>query len=176
MRHKQTPWQRDRGILDRMQRVDELRYLHGWSVPRIAVELGVSHTTIERDLLHCDELYRERQGETVEAQRNAVIRRLEFVAAKGLEAYEWDKSCERAVLFGGDIDDAEMDERLRVIRDQKGSAQFRGNKAAALSVTEKAAMDIAKLQGLVVEKAALTDGDGNSLAELILKARSDADR
>lgn len=175
MRHQQTPWQRDRDILERMAKADEMRHLRGWSTHRIAAELGCSHMTIVRDLKNCDELYREQTAGEIESQRERAIRRLEFVAAKGLEAYEWDRSCERAVLFGGDVDDEDIDERLRVTRDQKGSAQFRGNKAAALGVIEKATMGIAKLQGLVVDKVSPTNPDGTALdlASLILKARAD---
>jgi len=86
MRYRQTPWRRDRAILDRMARVSELR-LMGWSVYRIGAELGIDHSTVSIDLKRCDELYRERKAETIEAMRDEAIRRLEYVIDKGRESY-----------------------------------------------------------------------------------------
>jgi hypothetical protein len=91
---------------------------------------------------------------------------------RGLAAAEFDEDAERAVLYGETRDG----ETVRVQRDEKGSASFRGNKSAALNVARQAAMDQAKLMGLVVEKVSPTDSEGKTLdlAALMLKAREDA--
>jgi hypothetical protein len=153
----------------------EQRHLLGKSNCAIALELGVSEATVRSDLARCDELYRERVGADVEQSRAVAIRRLEGVIGLARESYEWDKAREDAVLFGDTVGTGGDGKPRRVLRDDKGSAQFRSNKAAALSVIEKAAMDIAKLQGLVVDKVSPTNPDGTALdlASLILKVRAD---
>lgn len=177
-RGKAVSWRRDTVILERMQIVDRLHLL-GKPNTAIALELDppVDEATVRNDLKRISELYRERVGDAHDVLLADAIRRLENVMRLGIEAYVWDKDCEDAVLFGGDqIDAAEGSPKRTVYRDQKGSAQFRGNKAAALAVVERAAMGIAKLQGLVVDKVAPSNPDGSplDLAALILKAR-DAD-
>lgn len=170
---KHLHWRRDPRILERMQEVDRLHLL-GRANTSIAITLGVDESTIRYDLKRINELYRERVADSHEELLGQAIRRLEHVMRLGLEAYDWDLECEDAVLFGGDqIDGAEGNGKRVVYRDQKGSAQFRGNKAAALQVAAKAAMDIAKLQGLVVDKVAPTGADGKTLdlAALVLRLR-----
>jgi hypothetical protein len=51
----------------------------------------------------------------------------------------------------------------RVARDEKGAAQYRRVAGQVLQAINTAIMNQARIQGLVVEKKALTDGEGNDL-------------
>jgi hypothetical protein len=161
-------------VLERLPRVERLS-LAGKSNRAIAAQLGVDEKTIRKDLERLTELRREHLKEDQDVLRGQAIARLTDVYYRGIEYAELDSAREHAVLFNEPFTDADGNEH-HVSHDDKGSAQYRANKSAALSVAEKAAMDIAKLQGLIVDKASLTDADGNDLVSLILKARSDADR
>lgn len=143
-----VPWRKDPAVLERLRRVEPL---HLRRVPNttIAVQLGVSEGTIRQDVTHLRELWRERiQGEQADL-RAQIVAELDDVAERALAAAEWDQQCEEAVLYGVEV---VIDGKPRdVYRDAKGSAQFRGNKAAALTVARAAKMDKAKLLGLVAD-------------------------
>jgi hypothetical protein len=147
---KSVPWRRDPVILARLPRVERL-HLAGRPNTAIAAQIGVSEATVRDDLKRIQEMWRERTGADIVEQRAQMIAELEDVRVRSLEAAEFDEMCERAVLFGGSIEDE--DGPASVYRDKKGSAQFRGNKAAALAQARQATMDKAKLLGLVVDKA-----------------------
>jgi hypothetical protein len=157
---KRVAWRRDPAILARLPRVERL-HLAGRTLVAIGAEVGISEATVRDDLKRVQELWRERAGGDIADQRAQIIAELDDTRRRALEAAEWDQMCERAVLFGGSIEDE--DGPNSVYRDKKGSAQFRGNKAAALAQARQATMDKAKLLGLVVDKAALTDGAGDDI-------------
>lgn len=167
-------WRKDPTILRRLAEV-ERRHLAGQMNIAIAADLGVDETTIRRDVQRLRELWLEQtKAQTVEmrAQR---LKELADIKRRAIEAAEWDRLCEEAVLFGAklNVETATGPLTLDVYRDHKGSAQFRGNKAAALSVARQATMDAAKLEGLVVDKVSPTDADGKTLdiATLMQRAR-----
>lgn len=155
-------WRRDPVILARMRNV-ERRHLKGETNVAIAEALGVDEITIRRDLDRLRELWLEQTKEDQSTIRAQVVAELDDTRRRAIEAAEWDQDCEEAVLFGNG----------RVYRDQKGSAQFRGQKAQALNVARQATMDKAKVLGIVVDKVAPTDADGKTLdlASLVLLAR-----
>lgn len=159
-------WRRDPVILARLRDV-ERRHLVGETNVAIAAGLDVSEATIRDDLKRLNELWLERTAASQDDNRARVLAELEDVRVRALAAAEWDQACERAVLFGGSIEDEDGPDS--VYRDKKGSAQFRGNKAAALQTARQATMDKAKILGIVVDKAALTDSAGEDipLAELM---------
>jgi hypothetical protein len=186
---KSVPWKRDPVILARLPEV-ERRHLAGQSSMAIAQVLDVDEGTVRNDLKRLAEVWLDQTKADQAALRARALAELEDVRIRALQAAEWDQMCEAAVLFDGrppsgsafsttdedeeeEVSDAETTFRGRrgskVHRDAKGSAQFRGNKAASLAQARQATMDKAKLQGLVVDKAALTDtnGDDIPLAELM---------
>jgi hypothetical protein len=164
---KSVPWRRDSLILARLQDV-ERRHLKGETNVAIAEALGVDEATVRNDLKRLNELWLERTAAAQDDNRARILAELEDVRVRALEAAEWDQMCERAVLFN-DLPETDATTpdgepaRRSVYRDAKGSAQFRGNKAAALAQARQATMDKAKLLGLVVDKAALTDTHGEDL-------------
>lgn len=158
---KSVPWRRDPVILARLPKVERL-HLAGRPNTAIAADLGLDEITIRRDLERLRELWLERTQAEQDANRARALAELEDVRVRALQAAEWDLACEKAVLFGGSVDDGD-DDPLRVYRDKKGSAQFRGNKAAALKVAHDSTMSKAKILGIVVDKAALTDTKGEDL-------------
>jgi hypothetical protein len=172
-RGKPVAWRRDPEIMDRLPKVERL-HLRGDTTRAIAAAVGISEITVRRDIQRLNELWVEHIQQDQEALRSQVVANLEDVRRRALNAAEFDEAAERAVLYGQTADG----EYVMVERDQKGSAQFRGNKAAAINVARQAAMDQAKVLGLVVDKVAPTDADGKTLdlASLILKARDDAKR
>jgi hypothetical protein len=153
---RQTPWRRDFDVLERLPKVERMS-LTGKSNRAIAAVLGVDEKTIRLDLDRLAELRREHLKAEQDDLRAEAIARLTDLYLRDVEYAELDNAREHAVLFGEPYIDA--DGKMHdVSYDQKGSAQYRSNKAALLSAAEKAVMDIAKLQGLVVDKADLTSG------------------
>lgn len=138
---KSLPWRRDPIILARLRDV-ERRHLSGQTNVAIAAALDVDEITVRRDLDRLRELWLEQTKESQADLRAQMLAKLEDVRVRALQAAEFDERCERAVLFGDE----------QVYRDDKGSATFRGNKAAALGQARQATMDQAKLLGLVIEK------------------------
>lgn len=161
---KSVPWRRDPAILARLRAVERL-HLAGQTNVAIADALSVAEPTIRRDLDRLRELWIEQTKAEQAEQRARVIAELEDVRTRALAAAEFDEQCERAVLFGD----------ARVIRDDKGSATFRGNKAAALGQARQATMDKAKILGIVVDKASLAGPDGAPLTFTIAIDRKDED-
>jgi hypothetical protein len=178
---KRVSWRRDPVILDRLPKVERL-HLAGRTHTAIAVQIGISEATVRDDLKRIQELWRERAGLDIADQRAQILAELDDTRRRALDAAEWDQACEAAVLFSDVLDSpaapepAETDAglgvstsanpppaRRTVHRDAKGSAQFRGNKAAALGVARAATMDKAKLLGLVVDKVAPTNSQGEDI-------------
>lgn len=177
---RSLPWRNDPVILARLPEV-ERRHLKGEPNTGIAIVLKVDEITIRRDLERLRELWRERTiGEVVDLKAQALAE-LEDVRRRALAAAEHDERMERAVLFNevfewvdcpGGVDhspygEMETEEEganvslicaaphrtpLRVKRDFKGSAQFRGNKSGALNVARQASMDKAKVQGIILDR------------------------
>lgn len=164
---KRIAWRLDPIILARLRDV-ERRHLRGDTNVAIAAALDVDEATIRNDLKRLAEIWLEQTKADQEMLRSRTLAELEDVRVRALAAAEWDQACERAVLFGDSIDDADGNP-VTVYRDAKGSAQFRGNKAASLAQARQATMDKAKVLGLVVDKAALTNANGEDipLAELM---------
>lgn len=147
---RQAPWRDDPIILKRMARV-EAHYLDGRSMTAIANEIGVSFNTIHKDVQRLKELWLEQTKAEQEEKRTTSERRLRRVQELAIEAYHADASYERAVLF----DEAVVidgEERKAVGRGENGIVTFRSSKVAALAQARQAEMDIAKLNGLIVEK------------------------
>lgn len=171
---KSVPWRRDLVILARLPEV-ERRHLAGQPNTVIAEALGVDEGTIRNDLKRLQELWLERIGATQETLRAEKVAELVDVKRRALRAAEWDEFCERAVLFDDrdlaavDLKRLGLDPSLRVNRDDKGSAQFRGQKAQALNVARQAVMDQAKVLGLIVEKQEVTGKDGAPLPITIIE-------
>jgi DNA-binding CsgD family transcriptional regulator len=159
---KSVAWRRDPVILVRLRDV-ERRHLSGQTNVAIADALGVDEATIRNDLKRLAELWLEQTKESQAEQRARVLAELEDVRTRAIAAAEFDEQCERAVLFGD----------ARVIRDDKGSATFRGNKAAALGQARQATMDKAKILGIVVDKAHIAGPDGAPLTFTIAIDRKD---
>jgi hypothetical protein len=161
---KSVSWRRDPLILARLSDV-ERRHLSGQTNVAIAEALAVDEITVRRDLERLRELWLDQTKEAQADMRARVLAQLEDVRVRSLQAAEFDERCERAVLFGDE----------NIYRDAKGSAQFRGNKAAALAQARQATMDKAKILGIVVDKASLTGEDGAPLVFTIAIDRKDAD-
>lgn len=159
---KSVAWRRDPAILARLREV-ERRHLAGQTNVAVAESLGVDETTIRRDLDRLRELWLEQTRSEQADLRARVLAELEDVRTRAIAAAEFDEQCERAVLFGD----------ARVIRDDKGSATFRGNKAAALGQARQASMDKAKILGIVVDKASIAGPDGAPLTFTIAIDRKD---
>lgn len=166
---KSVAWRRDPVILARLRDVEK-RHLANETNVAIADALGVDEITVRRDIERLRELWLERTKAEQEETRARVIAELEDVRTRAIAAAEFDEQCERAVLFGDPIDDPDGNS-MTVYRDKKGSAQFRGNKAAALAQARQATMDKAKILGVVVDKTALTDAQGDDLPIDELMAR-----
>lgn len=164
---KSVPWRRDPVILARLQQV-ERRHLAGETNVAIAAALDVDEITIRRDIERLRDMWLERTAAAQDENRARVLAELDDVRTRALKAAEWDEMCERAVLFD-DLPEAEATTldgrpaRRSVYRDAKGSAQFRGNKAAALAQARQATMDKAKILGIVVDKVAPTNGEGEDI-------------
>lgn len=165
---KRVPWRRDPVILARLPKVERL-HLAGRPNVTVAAEIGVSEATVRDDLKRLAELWLERTAAAQEENRARALAELEDVRVRALEAAEWDQMCERAVLFD-DLPEPDattlegQPARRSVYRDAKGSAQFRGNKAAALAQARQATMDKAKILGIDVNKVALTDSQGEDIS------------
>lgn len=148
----------------------ERRHLAGDTNVALAAAIGVDEATVRNDLKRLQELWLERTHADQDANRARALAELEDVRTRALAAAEHDERMERAVLLGEPVPDADGVPQY-VYRDAKGSAQFRGNKAAALNVARSAAMDKAKLLGLVVDKVAPTNAAGEDLPLDELMAR-----
>ena len=159
---KSVHWRRDPVILARLREV-ERRHLAGDTNVSIAAALSMSEATIRDDIKRLRELWLEQTAAEQSDMRARVIAELEDVRTRAIHAAEWDEEAERAVLFGDG----------RVYRDDKGSAQFRGNKAGALQAARQATMDKAKILGIVVDKASLSNADGSPLTFTIAIDRKD---
>jgi hypothetical protein len=174
MAGKAVSWRKDPLIQERMLKVQR-RHLEGWSNLSIGAELHVDEATVRNDLKRLSELWTEHTQLEQAQLRAEAVARLEAVRVRALEAYEFDRAMEFAVMTGEQFenDDGEM---FPIQRDDKGSAQFRGNKAAALNAARQATMDEAKVLGIIVDKVSPTNPDGTplDLAELILKIRANA--
>lgn len=170
---KSVLWKRDPVILDRLRNV-ERQHLRGDTNVAIAAALGVAEATIRNDLKRLAELWLEQTKGAQETLRAQVVAELEDTRRRAIQAAEWDQMCERAVLFGDPVDDDDGNP-VTVYRDAKGSAQFRGNKAAALGQARQASMDKAKVLGLVAEKHEVTGKDGAPLTFTIAIDRRDDD-
>ncbi len=175
-RRKSVPWRQDPVILARLPLV-ERRHLKGEPNTGIAVALGVDEGTIRNDIKRLRELWLDRTGAQIEDLRARKIAELQDIYHRAIDAAEFDEMCERAVLFDDPlVPNYELpasQRTIRVHRDEKGAAQFRGNKAAALAQARQAVMDQAKVLGLIVDKVAPTNGNGADLdlATLLRLAR-----
>jgi DNA-binding CsgD family transcriptional regulator len=167
---RQRAWKRDPEILARLQRVERMR-LDGWSNLRIAAALDVAEGTIRNDVRRLEDLWLESLCDNQERLRAARVAELTELYRRAIASADFDQLCERAVLFGGEVD-LEGVKKL-VLRNADGEATFKGNKVGALNVARQAVMDIAKIMGLIVDKVAPTDGKGNdlTLADLAARAR-----
>jgi hypothetical protein len=143
-------WRRDPQILERLQEVERLRW-RGLSGRAMARELGVGEVTIRRDLSRLDELWLERTAADQQRQRAEIVAALDDNARLALEAYQWDKQAEAAVLYGESVEGKDGKPRV-VYRDKRGAAQFRGGKAQALAERRQAVMAKAKVLGLITDK------------------------
>lgn len=155
-----------------MRSVERMK-LDGWSNLRISTSLGVAEATIRNDVRRLEGLWIEALSSTQQALRAAKVTELTEVYRRTIAAAEFDQACERAVLFGDEVDLDGDGKTRQVLRNADDEASFKGNKVGALNVARQAIMDIAKVLGLIVEKVAPTDAQGNdlSLAELAARAR-----
>lgn len=165
----QRAWKRDPEILARLQRVERLR-LDGWSNLRIAGELGVAESTIRNDVKRLEGIWLEGLCATQDRLRAARVAELTELYRRALASADFDQACERAVLFGEEI--VIEGTKKAVLRNADGEATFKGNKVGALNVARQAVMDIAKIMGLIVDKVAPTDSEGNTLTLADLAARA----
>ena len=155
------PWRRNPVLMARLPEVQRLAS-QGLSNVEIGKVLGVDEGTVRNDKDKLDELYRERLGGDIERIRAGIVRELDIVRDLALQQATMDALFEQAVLFGLEI---ELNgQTLRVRRDDKGTASFKSSKASSLDVARKAMMDKAKVQGIIVDKVASTDSDGNTMS------------
>lgn len=171
MARRSVSWRQDAAILDRMRTVERLR-LAGQSNHAIGAQLSVDEATIRNDLKRLSALWLETVREEQVVLRAAAVAELEDTRRRALEAYDFDRRMEEAVMTGGRFR-TDAGGEAAICRDDRSSASFRGGKAQALNVARQATMDKAKILGIVVDKAALTDGAGTDLVSLILAARAD---
>lgn len=168
------PWDRDPIVLDRLPKVERY-HLAGRLNTQIAAILGVDESTIREDLKRLKGIWLRRVGDKQEEMRAAVVAELDDTRHRAIAQAEWDEFCERAVLFDDPtMPDSEMkqlglDTQLRVSRDEKGSATFRGQKAASLNVARQATMDKAKVLGLVIDKQEIAGKDGGAIPIAIVE-------
>lgn len=162
---KSVPWRRDPVILARMAEVEPL-HLAGVTNVAIAARLAVDEATVRRDVTRLEELWLEQTKHEQAQARASIIAKLHHAQRESLRAAAFDEAAERAVLYGTDADE----QPVTVQRDAKGSAQFRGGKAAAINVYRQAVMDEAKVRGLIVDKLAPTDADGDTITLAALVA------
>lgn len=130
-------------------------HLAGKSGRAIAAVLGLDEGSIRGDLKRLQELWQERIKEEAVVLRSQVAAELADLKVRALDAAAFDEAAERAVLYGTDA--AGKDVVIR--RDDKGSAQFRGQKASALNVARQAVMDRAKVLGVVIDKTEINPSD-----------------
>ncbi len=163
---KSVPWRQDPVILARLPLV-ERRHLKNEPNTTIALALGVDEGTIRNDIKRLRELWLDRSGALIENLRAQKIAELQDIYHRAIDAAEFDEMCERAVLFDDPLvpnyELPESQRQFRVHRDEKGSAQFRGNKAASLGQARQSLMDQAKVLGLIVDKQELTGKGGAAL-------------
>lgn len=171
---KKTPWRSDPEITARLPDVERL-HLNGKSNRAIAAQLGVTEMTIRRDLERIRALWLERAGDKIEHLKAQAAARLEGIYRKGLEQAEFDQAVEKAVIFDTEFED-EDGSSYEVQRPEKGGVTFKGQKAQALNVARQALMDQAKILGLVVDKVAPTDAEGNSIPITVIEAVQPAER
>lgn len=159
---KPVPWRKDPRILARL--VDVERYYHErLTNVAIAALLHVDEATIRTDIKRLQELWLERHGAAQDECRAEVLAELDDIKVRALAAAKFDEAAERAVLLNEELLGADGKTHF-VQRDDKGSAQFRGNKAASLTVARQAIMDKAKVKGIIVDKQEVTGKDGGPLA------------
>jgi hypothetical protein len=139
---RQPAWRKDPKVLLRLPDV-ERQHLSGLSNVAIATALGVDEKTVRNDLERIRELWVSQVSDTVSVLKAQAIAELEDVRRRAIAAAEFDEAAERAVLYGEDA---------RVVRDERGKAEFRGQKAQALNVARQASMDKAKVLGIIVER------------------------
>lgn len=162
------PWDRDPVVLERLPKV-ERHHLAGRMNTQIAEILGVDESTIREDLKRLKSIWLKRIGDKQEQMRAAIVAELDDTRQRAIAQAEWDEFCERAVLFDDPkMPDYEMKQLglsvdLRVSRDEKGSATFRGQKAASLNVARQSTMDKAKVLGLVIDKQEIAGKDGGAI-------------
>lgn len=132
-------------------------HLAGKSNVAIAAELSVDEKTVRNDLERLNELWRERVGGEIEEMRAQAVAEMENIRLLALDAYDFDRRMEEAVLTGGTFvkDDGEEQD---IYHDAKGAASFRGGKSASLAVALNAAEKKAKVLGLVIDKQDITSG------------------
>lgn len=156
-RRGSLPWREDPAIMVRLSKV-ERAHLRGDTNVAIADVLGVTEATIRNDLDRIHELWKDRITGELETLKSHAVAELEDVRRRAIAAAEFDEQAERAVLYGDSVDDEEATDlqgrpfKNRVVRDVKGSAQFRGNKAGALNAARQASMDKAKVLGIIVDR------------------------
>lgn len=166
------PWRKDPEVLARLPEVGR-RMLRRETHQQIATALGSTISTVHQDMKRVRELWVETIQDEQTAMRAQIVAELDDARLEALRAAEWDYQCERAVLFGQALveDDPILGRCDRQVwRDTKGSAQFRGNKAAAIGQARQATMDKAKVLGLIVDKVAPTDADGKTLSLAEIRA------
>lgn len=139
---RRPTWRGDMTILSRLPEV-ERGYLSGESNVAIAKRLGVAEGTVRNDLDRIKTLWRDRVVGDLETLKAQALAELDDVRRRAIAAAEFDEAAERAVLYGEDA---------RVVRDERGKAEFRGQKAQALNVARQASMDKAKVLGIIVER------------------------
>lgn len=134
----QLPWQQDPEILQRIRRVVELRS-NGRTLAEVAAELDVSLETAKADWARLKELRKEEAVDALE-QHIETLQRL------------------KAQLH------AELD-RLVVYTDREGDERVsdRQERARIYESIRKVEMDIARLDGSLVERKELTGKDGAPL-------------
>lgn len=166
-RHTQLPWRQDVVILARLLEV-ERRHLAGQPNTLIAAALGVSECIIRDDLKRLKTLWLERIGAAQEELRAQKLAELLDIKQRALTAAEFDLQAEADVLYNDPLAPAHETNtrggRRQVVRDDHGSASFRGQKAQSLNVARQAVMDAAKLLGLVIDKAEHAGPGGGPVA------------
>lgn len=78
-------------IQQRRRKVAQLLLEGGYSQRQMAEIIGVSDTTIHRDIQALDTIWREEMAQSVDTYRNRLIKRLEYVLRESKDAWERSK-------------------------------------------------------------------------------------
>jgi len=175
-------WRRNPAVRARLSAVERMRS-EGLSQESIARALGVNPDTINTDYRRLDALALEYLGESASKLRADKYSQLEHLARLAVTAYHEERAWLQACLFGTPIrvqcpGRAQHRDGTRCIQPHDyevypvPGATLRSQSGTLLATARQARFDQARLLGLVVDKHALTDNDGNDVGGILRRVFS----